>query len=174
MRIACWGSCFFGRGYDIIQNAKWDLSQEVGGQNMSLRYELSADWHYVNTYWKRGGFQNQTLQEAAVDILRRVIAPTFRTIHYESRYRKEEVLTLKVDVKGQLSYTVNPYPDWDYAHTGASPEIQTFLRTYHYTAEFPKEELWRKVIDIATEEEWQIEGEMNARQKEVILTLHLR
>lgn len=141
---------------------------------MSLRYELSADWHYVNHYWKRGGFQTQTLQEAAVDILRKVIAPTFRTIHYETCYRQEECLTLVIDVKGKLSYTVKPHPDWDYARTGAPTEIQAFLRTYHYTTIFPKEELWEKVIEIGAEEEWQIEGEMKAEQNQVILSLHLR
>lgn len=150
------------------------MSQEVGGQFMSLRYELSADWHYVNDYWKRGGFANQTLRESAVDILRRVIAPAFRTIHYEGRCRQEENLMLKIDIKGKTSYVVHPSPDWDYAHTGASKDIQTFLRTYHYTTSFPKAELWQKVIEVGTEEEWQIDGKLNLEENQVILSLNLR
>lgn len=152
---------------------KWDLSQEVGGQSMSLRYELAEDRKYVSTYWKRGGFENQTLREEAVDILRRVIAPTFRALHYEGRYRQAESLTLEIKIKGKTSYTVNPSPDWDYAHTGASPEIQDFLRTYHYASSFSKWELWEKVITVGSEEEWQIQGEIDVKKEQVILTLDL-
>ena len=106
---------------------------------MSLQTELAEDRRYISEIMCEDHVP-RTLREAAIDILRTIIAPTFRAMHYASFYR-----TLASS-------------RWDFSSLSANKQFN-FFKAYPYPADFDKFQLWQEVQKVAREDEWQIDSD---------------
>ena len=120
---------------------------------MSLKRELSADRRYVLTAQGASNPNSLSLQDAAVAILRKVIAPTFRMMHYGGDRRTEQEMRIVVDFSRERSYSIRPEPSWNFSHRGVE---YTKLCNYSYADQLPRKELWEQVLQLAPTEEWEI------------------
>lgn len=124
---------------------------------MSLKSELSADRRYADVLL---GGNHAPLDEraAAIDILRTVIAPFFRTIHYDYSHRRETSLEFAINFTQKTTYTITPSPAWKYSHSDIADRIQ-LVQTHYYNCSFDKSTLWEEVRKVAREEEWQLDSD---------------
>jgi len=121
---------------------------------MSLTTELSEDRRYVLNVKKTDDPSEKELEDAAVAILRKVIAPTFRQMHYDGSYRTEKHLEILVDFSEEKSFTITPKPAWNFSHRGVDYSKKCY---YHQHVElFPKGKLWTKISLMGHKPEWEM------------------
>lgn len=138
---------------------------------MSLLTELSEDRRYVLGVQKTDNPSNQQVEDAATAILRKVIAPTFRKMHYDGNRQTEKVLRIVVDFSEEKSYTIKPEPSWNFSHRGVEYSKKC---NYLYTDNFSRNALWTKVAIIACRREWEIKANFEQiHQNILILSLNL-
>lgn len=133
---------------------------------MSLLTELSDDRKYVLSVQQTDQPSDQQLDAAATAILRKVIAPTFRKMHYDGNFRTEKVLRIQVDFREEKSYTITPVPSWNFSHRGVEYSKKC---NYLYMENFPKEDLWYHVADMALSEEWEMDSSWEQITNHVII-----
>lgn len=138
---------------DKITETNWASPGRLGGIEMSLLTELSEDRRYILKVKETGKNSDQQLDDAAIAILRKVIAPTFRQMHYGGSYRTEKCLEILVDFSKEKSFTITPKPSWNFSHRGVDYSKKC---NYSYTEDLPKRALWMRVALMASKEEWRI------------------
>lgn len=124
---------------------------------MSLKHELSADRRYAEAILN-GNHTPCNERDAAIDILRTVIAPFFRAIHYDYTYRRATSLELAINFSQKSTYTVTPSPAWKFSHSDIADRIQ-LVQTHYYNCAFDRSTLWEEVKKVGKEEEWQIDSD---------------
>ena len=124
---------------------------------MSLKSELSADRQYADVLLG-GHHAPPDERTAAIDILRTVIAPFFRNIHYTYSHRRETSLELTINFNQDSTYDITPSPAWKYSHSDLADKMQ-LVQTHAYPCSFNRSTLWEEVRKVAREDEWQIDSD---------------
>ncbi len=124
---------------------------------MSLQTELAEDRRYISEIMCEDHVP-RTLREAAIDILRTIIAPTFRAMHYEPQYRQAVSLGFAIDFSKASFYRTLASSRWDFSSLSANKQFN-FFKAYPYPADFDKFQLWQEVQKVAREDEWQIDSD---------------
>lgn len=128
---------------------------------MSLKKELSENQKYYKALQKSCEVD---LTQAALAILRQVIAPMFRQMHYGG-YQKSEKLMVTVFYNKETAFTIMPSPQWNFSHRGVDYRKKY---PYGFLVNASCQKLWEKVAELAQEPEWELQSKFNEGQGKTV------
>lgn len=143
---------------------------------MSLKTELALDRRKIEELHE-GAECPKCESEEVEDFFREEIVPFFYQVRFNKAYRDANQIRLEISFRDPRLYRIMPTPVWT-ANPQKTQQYQNripFVQE-HYTDSLTtrnKDEFWSQVSALANGEEWEIGGEIDLKEKELILTLDL-